>query len=135
MARTPNVYRSLQGQIKRKTDKAVLFQPHRADGKLEEELWFPLSQISSLHETYDEINGTFDVIMASEWILGTKGVLSLAGSAGVNPVTAAPNATLSPRDPVVFGIAPVPRSVSRYEDGIRAQRAPFKMDDADEIPF
>lgn len=122
------VYRSLQGQVKRETEKAVLFVPHRPDGQLEEELWFPLSQISSIHKAYDEINGTFDIIMASEWILGVKGVLSISGAAGVNPITAA------------NVVKPNPASHVNTPRDMKYNRLPYKDDESpvyeeDDIPF
>jgi hypothetical protein len=129
MARAGTVYRSLQGQIKRKTEKALLFIVQRDPEQLAEEVWFPLSQLSSVHEGYDEINGTFDVIMASEWILGEKGMLSIAGAAGVNPVTAANI------------VKPVPANRPAFMDSpkdTRYNRMPYKDDERiieDDIPF
>ncbi len=75
----PKVYRALSGQIKHETGKAVLFQihaPSHADNN--KQIWFPLSQLASVHRCYDESDGNFDVLMVSEWILSTKGLLSAA---------------------------------------------------------
>lgn len=85
MTRLGNVYRALSGQITRETDKAILFMLITPEGAKSE--WFPISQTSSIHRTYDEIEGTFDVVMFSEWLLGQKGWLKYAGAAGTNPVT------------------------------------------------
>lgn len=125
------VYRSLQGQVKRETEKAVLFVPHRPDGQLEEELWFPLSQISSIHKAYDEINGTFDIIMASEWILGVKGVLSISGAAGVNPQfeKSFPKLVASAKSEALKGHEKLAKSRLPYKD----DESPVY--DEDDIPF
>lgn len=140
MARARSVFRSLQGQIKYKTEKALLFIVTRksptGDSLLPEEMWFPLSQLSSIHEAYDEINGTFDVIMASEWILGEKGVLSLSGAAGVNPITSAQltNATSA------FPVKAMSDAERRMREKMKTNRLPYKDDespvyDEDDIPF
>lgn len=130
-----SVFRSLQGQIKRKTEKAVLFQPMPDDLTFREAAWFPLSQLSSLHEAYDEINGTFDVLMASEWILGQKGFLSIAGAAGYNPVTSV--AVVKPQAPKP--VTPKSDGQKRH-DHMAYNRLPYKDDESpvfgdDDIPF
>lgn len=133
----PNVYRSLIGQIKRKTDKAVLLIVHDQEGnpvvindKAVEE-WFPISQCSSIHEGYDEIEGTFDVLMLPEWILTKNNVLRYSGAAGVNPVTSV-NVVKPKTTPAYTGIT--------KKD--HANRMPYKDDEGplfsdmdDDIPF
>lgn len=78
MTRTfaPPVYRALLGKITGESDKAIKIKVHAPTHiDHDKEFWFPLSQIASVHRTYSAEKGTFDVIMASEWILGTKNVL------------------------------------------------------------
>lgn len=129
--RAGTVLRSISGQITRETDKAILLQVNDQKGDFQKSVWFPLSQLGSIHRTYDEVNGTFDVLMASEWILGQNGVLQFAGAAGLNPAIGAP----------VVGNPTVPRYKPPYTGTTRqdkANRLPYKDDDDpinDDIPF
>src|SRR5205085_5398406 len=45
--------------------------------------WFPKSQLSSYGGKYDEVDGTFNYILASEWVLGQKGLLSSSVSSAL----------------------------------------------------
>lgn len=130
MARTGNIYRALSGQILGETEKAIRFQVHAPDhtkhGSTE---WFPISQMASIHRCYDEIEGTFDILMLSEWILGQKSMLQ--ASADKNPALL-----------VAIGRKEVPAmsdAVRRMRDSMKANRLPYKDDegrlDDDDIPF
>lgn len=126
-----NVFRAVLGQIKRETDKALLFQPVKLSGEfVGDPVWFPISQLKVIHRTFDEIEGTFDVLMASEWILGQKGLLSISGVAGVDPVSAVN--IVKPSNP--------PSYITSPKD-MRHNRLPYKDDEGmlsdmdDDIPF
>lgn len=72
-----NTYRALEGEIMVETDKAILFRVvNKSDGSTIKQEWFPKSQLASFGGTYDEIEGTFQFILASEWVLGQKKLLS-----------------------------------------------------------
>lgn len=122
-----NVYRALEGQHLGETEKAVKFKLHAPgnikDGEIQ---WYPLSQITSIHRCYDEIEGTFDVLMISEWLLGQKGLLS--ASLSTNPATK--NA------PTV----PAKSEAEKKYDKMKHNRLPYKDDEGpviqdDDIPF
>lgn len=79
MSRTfaPPIYRALEGRIDKQTEKAILFTPiNKQTGEEFKAEWFPKSQLVSFGGTYDEVDGTFNYILASEWILGQKALLS-----------------------------------------------------------
>ena len=76
MPRGPTVYRGIQGKERRRTDKAILFAITRTQGAPIDLIWFPLSQIASIH-TSGHVD-KLDTLMVSEWILGEKGLLSLS---------------------------------------------------------
>lgn len=73
----PPIYRALEGRIDKQTDKALLFTAiNKQTGEESKAEWFPKSQLVSFGGTYDEVDGTFNYILASEWILGQKALLS-----------------------------------------------------------
>lgn len=73
----PTIYRALEGRIDRETEKAILFTAiNKQTGEEFKAEWFPKSQLVSFGGTYDEVDGTFNYILASEWILGQKALLS-----------------------------------------------------------
>lgn len=57
---------TLHGQRQRETDNAVLVVDHESG----EEIWFPLSQVDSMH--FDK-NGTGHIVV-SDWIAREKGL-------------------------------------------------------------
>lgn len=86
-----NTYLALQGTIKRRTEKAILFIFFDSEENAQEE-WFPISQLASIHTA---VNDSYDVIMASEWILKQKFAHHLATTK--NPATTnAPTAAHPP---------------------------------------
>lgn len=72
-AHAPTVYRALECQIVRETEKAVLVN---FKGKA---IWFPLSQTSSI-EYGDPVMSATDIVMCSEWILREKGITFIASA-------------------------------------------------------
>ncbi len=76
MSRGPTVYRGIQGKERRRTDKAILFAITRTEGAPVDLIWFPLSQLASIHISV-HVN-KLDTLMVSEWILGEKGLLSIS---------------------------------------------------------
>jgi hypothetical protein len=81
MTRTyaPPVYKAIEGQIAFETEKAIQFKViNKETGQVIKTEWFPKSQLATVHRSYDEIEGTFDIMLATEWILGQKGLLSVA---------------------------------------------------------
>lgn len=73
----PTVYQTLVGRIVKETEKAILFSVvDKETLKTIKQEWFPKSQISSFGGIYDEIDGTFQYILASEWIIKEKGLIN-----------------------------------------------------------
>ncbi len=72
-----NVFRAIQGVIKRESEKAILITLHAPENSHhQKDFWFPISQLNSIHRCYNEEAGTFDVLMTSEWILTQKGLIT-----------------------------------------------------------
>jgi len=109
--RTGNTYVSISGKITRTSDKAILFSPLLKDSSFGKAEWFPRSQCLSVKESYDEIEGTFDILMASEWILGQKGMLKIAQE---QKIPAPP--TPKPAVPAPPGLSSTPSSA--WDDDI-----------------
>jgi hypothetical protein len=75
----PPVYRGLEGEIVKETEKAILFRAiNKRTGEEVKQAWFPKSQLASFGGRYDEVDGTFNYILASEWILGQNALLSVS---------------------------------------------------------
>lgn len=121
------IFRALSGQILGETEKAIRFQVHAPEhhkhGHTE---WFPISQMASIHRCYDEIEGIFDILMLSEWILGQKSMLQ--ASVEKNPALIPVPYTSAPkREPT--------QQANIYSPAqTRADRLQFKADE-DDIPF
>lgn len=58
----------IEGRIKRETAAAICFNFENTD------MWFPLSQVNSIHRTFSAINGTLDSIVITEWIARQKNI-------------------------------------------------------------
>lgn len=119
-----NIFVSVQGQILRTSPKAIEFKVACPDGSFLAPEWFPRSQLSSAPiEAYDEIEGTFDILMASEWIVGQKKLTAhvLAQKAGLNGEKKSFLDT--PEPPAPYASAPKPAHNPVFSD----------MDD--DIPF
>lgn len=127
--KTP-VYRALSGQIIRETELAIQFTVHaplsQANGNTE---WFPKSQLSSIHRTYDVVEGTFDILMASEWILGQKNCLMASQ-------------TQAAGSPTTHASVYIRTQAKKDYDKMAHNRLPYKDDEKplisdmdDDIPF
>lgn len=73
---------TLKGIIKRETELAILIDLDvSTHGDLTEDypsgnsMWFPLSQVESIHRTHVEGEGNLDSIIVSRWVAGQKGLL------------------------------------------------------------
>lgn len=80
----------LTGKIVARSKAAILFaiDPNDLDLSMDEFLegikaknsdieqhWFPLSQTKQMHETFSLVNGTYDSIVVSIWIMKQKGMV------------------------------------------------------------
>lgn len=70
--RNGNVYVQFLGHIVRQSEKAIYFSALKPEGDFHPPEWLPKSQCMSIKETFDELEGTYDVLMISEWILSQK---------------------------------------------------------------
>lgn len=76
---TRDEVRTFSGQIKRESDKAILFTV-TLEGVDEcgdpctkqKDVWFPLSQVKSIHHTFSVVNDTLDSIVVTLWIAKQK---------------------------------------------------------------
>ena len=74
------VYLTLQGFIKRESEKALLFAVHTISGEpadVPEDQWIPKSQCQSIvpADPEDSELGAYDTIVITEWIAKQKGFL------------------------------------------------------------
>jgi len=63
--------RVYHGILGRETDKAVLFT-YIDEAGVDKDIWFPLSQVVSMHRTRSVVNNTLDSIVVSLWIAQQK---------------------------------------------------------------
>lgn len=67
----------VNGIIKRETTAAILIDViHDLDVPTDREpIWFPLSQVKSIHHTHSLVNNTFDSLVVTNWIAKQKGLI------------------------------------------------------------
>lgn len=73
---------SYHGRITARSVKAIQFCIVPADVEYDaskhsefDVVWFPLSQVKEIHETYSKLKDTMDRIVVSAWIAKEKGLL------------------------------------------------------------
>lgn len=67
---------TVRGLIKRESEAAILLVIKESFNSEEEDpVWFPLSQVKSIHRTHSFINQTLDSLVVSVWIAKQKGIL------------------------------------------------------------
>jgi hypothetical protein len=132
-----NVYRGLEGEIIKDTGKAILFRV--VDPKTSETIkqeWFPKSQLSSFGGKYDEVDGTFNYILASEWILGQKSLLSLSVPRDLIRIEGKPKELAAPYTGTTNPDLNTLASIStEYLKANRPYTGTTKQDKADRAPY
>ena len=138
------IYQALLGKVKRETAKATLFElVHPVTFKpVGELIWFPISQCAELRKEHSELDGTFDILVPSEWILKEKKVLGISVSPmkaieinasrktlalkGVVPEPVIDDATLHYLDSIGTEVDTLPDSFKNIQESdIDSQDIPF----------
>lgn len=65
---------TLEGTILRQTTQAIHFRVMHTVNDTED-IWFPLSQVVSIHNTASILNGTHDKLVVTKWIAKQKGLI------------------------------------------------------------